>query len=76
VKIITLAAQKGGCGKSALAISCSALAAQHSKLLLILDAGPQGTARQWQAGRNGDPPEVRAIRDVARFEKHAEHPAL
>lgn len=63
-----MAAQKGGCGKSALAISCAVLAAQHSKRVLVLDADPQGTARQWQAGRNGEPPEVRSVRDAAELE--------
>ena len=67
MKVITLAAQKGGCGKSALAISCAALAAKNSQVL-VLDLDPQGTARQWQGGRNGGPPEVRAIRNVAELE--------
>jgi chromosome partitioning protein len=61
VKIITLAAQKGGCGKSALAISCAALVSQHSKRALILDTDPQRTAVEWSAGRNGNPPEVRRV---------------
>jgi chromosome partitioning protein len=69
VKIITLAAQKGGCGKSALAISCATLAAHNSKRVLILDADPQGTARQWQTGRNGELPEVHSVRNVAELEK-------
>jgi chromosome partitioning protein len=67
VKIITLAAQKGGCGKSALAISCAALAAKNSRVL-VLDLDPQGTAYQWQSGRNGGPPEVHTIRSVAELE--------
>jgi chromosome partitioning protein len=68
VKVITMAAQKGGCGKSALTISCAVLAAQHSKRVLVLDADPQGTARQWHTGRNGRPPEVRGVRDAAELE--------
>jgi chromosome partitioning protein len=67
VKVITLAAQKGGCGKSALAISCATLAAKHSQVL-ILDLDPQGTAYQWQSGRNGASPEVRVIKNVAELE--------
>jgi chromosome partitioning protein len=61
VKVITLAAQKGGCGKSALAISCASLAVRNSKRVLILDADPQATALQWKHGRNGQPPEVREV---------------
>jgi chromosome partitioning protein len=67
VKVITLAAQKGGCGKSALAISCAALAAQRSRVL-VLDLDPQGTARQWESGRNGAAPEVRSVRTAAELE--------
>jgi chromosome partitioning protein len=61
VKIITLAAQKGGCGKSSLAIALAVQAAQNSKKVLLLDADPQATTVQWCAERNGSPPEVRAI---------------
>lgn len=62
MKVITFAAQKGGCGKSSLAISCAVLAAQNSKRVLLLDADPQGTVLAWHAERNGSPPEVREIR--------------
>src|SRR6516165_2030568 len=61
VKVITFAAQKGGCGKSSLAISCAVLAAQNSQRVLLLDADPQATTLQWCAERNGSPPEVRAV---------------
>jgi chromosome partitioning protein len=68
VKVITLAAQKGGCGKSALAISLAALACRNGTSVLILDADQQGTARQWQNGRDGRAPEVRAVRSAAELE--------
>jgi len=58
MKVISFAAQKGGCGKSALAISSAVLAARDKRVLLI-DADSQSTALQWRAGRNGNPPEVR-----------------
>ena len=61
MKIITLAAQKGGCGKSALAISCASLAVHNLKRVLILDADPQATTLQWKQARNGRPPEVREV---------------
>jgi chromosome partitioning protein len=68
VKTITFAAQKGGGGKSALAISCATRAAQGTKRVLVLDLDPQGTAKQWRDGRNGQPPEVRSVRNVADLE--------
>ena len=61
VKVITFAAQKGGCGKSSLAISCAVLAAQNSKRVLLLDADPQGTVLGWHSKRNGSPPVVRGL---------------
>jgi chromosome partitioning protein len=67
VKVITFAAQKGGCGKSALVISCAVLAAQRSKHVLILDADPQRTAHDWQAGRESVP-EVQTIQNAAELE--------
>ncbi len=61
MKVITLASQKGGCGKSSLAISCAVLAARNAQRVLLIDADPQRTAIQWCTDRNGSPPEVREI---------------
>lgn len=68
MKVITLATQKGGGAKSALVISFAVLASQPASRVLILDADPQGTARQWHEARNGNSPEVRSVRNAAELE--------
>lgn len=56
--IISVQNQKGGVGKTTLAthIAC-ALAFQKKKpKVLLVDADPQGSARDWVAAREGEPP--------------------
>jgi chromosome partitioning protein len=54
--IISVQNQKGGVGKTTLAIHIShALSANAAKVLLV-DADPQGSARDWAAARNEEPP--------------------
>jgi chromosome partitioning protein len=54
--IISVQNQKGGVGKTTLAIHIShALAAMDSRVLLV-DADPQGSARDWAAARDSQPP--------------------
>src|SRR5690242_19637261 len=78
MKIITLASQKGGCGKSSLAISCAVRAARNSKRVLLIDADPQRTAVKWCSDRNGSPPVVREVaghdldKEVKRVAEHFE----
>lgn len=55
---IAIVAQKGGAGKTTLAISLAAAAEQAGQTALIIDADPQATASQWSAWRKGLPPEV------------------
>jgi len=63
MKIITLAAQKGGCGKSSLAISCAVLAAQQAQRALLFDLDPQQTLATWKRTRELPAPEVRKSAD-------------
>ncbi len=56
IMIISIQNQKGGVGKTTLAIHIShALSANQAKVLLV-DADPQGSARDWTAARQNEPP--------------------
>jgi chromosome partitioning protein len=52
--VITVAQQKGGAGKTTLAIHLAAAFAKLGKSTLLFDTDPQGTCRQWHAARKGD----------------------
>lgn len=45
--IVALAGQKGGVGKSTVAVCIAAEALERGRSVLLVDADPQGTARTW-----------------------------
>ena len=61
MKVISLVSQKGGVGKSSLAVSLAVVAYEANHSVVVLDADRQGTAVQWAAVRKGAPPEVAAV---------------
>ena len=56
--IIAIVSQKGGTGKTTLAIHLAAAAERKGEVALIIDADPQATASQWAAWRDEALPEV------------------
>ena len=54
--IISVQNQKGGVGKTTLAIHLSHALALQQKQVLLVDADPQGSARDWAAARADEPP--------------------
>ena len=46
-KVITLANQKGGSGKTTITMQLAGSIAQRGKNVVIIDADPQGTATRW-----------------------------
>jgi chromosome partitioning protein len=54
--IISIQNQKGGVGKTTLAVHISHALALRDEPTLLLDADPQGSARDWAAARKSPPP--------------------
>lgn len=52
--IIAVLNQKGGVGKTTLAIHIAAVLAGKGKRVLLVDADPQGSALDWSATREGE----------------------
>lgn len=55
---IAIISQKGGAGKTTLALHLAAAAQDAGRVALIIDTDPQATASQWAAWRQDAPPEV------------------
>lgn len=53
--IISVQNQKGGVGKTTLAVHLSHALADEGSTVLLVDADPQGSARDWAAARDGKP---------------------
>jgi len=58
MKVIALISQKGGAGKSTLAIHIATCAHLNGYRTAIIDLDPQATARRWGDRREADGPEV------------------
>ena len=59
--VISLVTQKGGSGKTTLAISCAMAAEETGAHALILDMDPQGTAEVWYQNRDADTPKLATV---------------
>ena len=55
---IAIISQKGGAGKTTLALHLAAAAHDAGRVALVIDTDPQATASQWAAWREDAPPEV------------------
>lgn len=55
---IAIISQKGGAGKTTLALHLAAAAQASGRVALVIDTDPQATASQWAAWRQEAPPEV------------------
>lgn len=58
MKMIVIAAQKGGAGKTTLARNLAVAAAHGGLRVLCLDLDPQGSLRAWWEGRDADAPSM------------------
>ncbi len=53
--IISFLNQKGGVGKTTLAVHLATALARRGARVLMVDADPQGSGLDWSASRTGDP---------------------
>src|SRR5215204_7188506 len=58
MKVLALATQKGGTGKSSLAVALAVAAQERSLKVYVVDLDPQATARKWFERREAEGPEV------------------
>src|SRR3546814_4410789 len=65
---IAIISQKGGAGKTTLALHLAAAAEDSGHTALVIDVDPQATASQWAAWRQDVPPVV--IDSAPRSEEH------
>lgn len=74
MRIICFVTQKGGSGKTTLAINCAVVAARKNKKVLIIDMDRQGTAESWYQDRDDENPQLIKIeaKDLERGIKLAE----
>jgi chromosome partitioning protein len=54
MRVIVMAAQKGGTGKTSIASSLAAAAAQAGERVALVDLDPQGSLREWHDRRSTD----------------------
>jgi chromosome partitioning protein len=60
--VVALVTQKGGTGKSSLAVSLAVAAVEGGLKAAVIDVDPQDTAGEWYKRRQAEAPEVHSLR--------------
>ena len=69
-RIIAVVNQKGGAGKSTLAMLLAGSLAEDGKTVLVADADPQNTALRWATAGEGFPADVEDVSTEDKLHKH------
>lgn len=69
MRAIVFASQKGGTGKSTLAIGLAVVAMEDGERVFILETDPQGTISYWSSRRSNPEPAVERITNQFRLER-------
>src|SRR3954453_587426 len=72
LKTVALGNQKGGCGKTTVALHLAAAFWQHGQNVLVLDLDPQASAAEWHDARAEPLPHVESVQP-ARLAKVVDH---
>lgn len=72
--IIGVLSQKGGVGKTTIAVNLAATFAKSGQRVLLVDADPQGSALQWSAARDAEP--LFSVVGMAKATLHRELPDI
>src|SRR5487761_858423 len=73
-KVIAILNQKGGVGKTTLAVHIATVIAKKGRKVLLIDADPQNSALDWAAARQGKP--LFPVVALPKSSIHKELPAL
>jgi chromosome partitioning protein len=68
LKIIAFESQKGGTGKTTLALHMAVAAAEAGERVVIVDTDPQGSATTWKVNRSTETPVVATIRGAGEID--------